>query len=66
MKSGEWVKNLPEIKDEYVFSPFDSPEESLERLVFTTPELFHLENIPQLPLSRKNAVSIVTNCIPRG
>lgn len=55
-----------EIKDEYVFSPFDSPEESLERLVFTTPELFHLENIPQLPLSRKNAVSIVTNCIPRG
>ena len=59
------LAQLGQIKDEYVFFPFVSPEESLERLVFTTPALFHLENVPELPLSRKNAVSLVANCIPR-
>lgn len=62
----EKITNSQKIEDEFVFSPIESPYESLERLVMTYPALFSLEGIPNSTLSRASAVSLVVACIPHN
>lgn len=60
----ERIMNFGVPEDEYVFAPEDSSTMCLERLVGAFPMLYYLEDVPNSPLSRANAVNLVVSCIP--